>query len=80
MNELIELLKSRIGLDNQKAQSATQTVIDFLKQRFPGPVASQIESALSEGGIQGAIDSADLCCNGSQMQPSTAGATRHNPR
>jgi hypothetical protein len=54
MNELVELLKSRVGLDDQKAQSAAQSVIDFLKQRLPGPVASQIESAVGGGGIQGA--------------------------
>jgi uncharacterized protein (DUF2267 family) len=50
MNELIEQLKSRVGLDDMKANSAAQTVIDFLKQRLPAPIASQVESALSGGG------------------------------
>ncbi len=50
MNELIEQLKSRVGLDDQKAHSAAQTVIDFLKQRLPGPVASQLDNAISGGG------------------------------
>ncbi len=53
MNELIEQLKSRVGLDDSKAQSAAQTVIEFLKQRLPGPISSQLESALSGGGAQG---------------------------
>ncbi len=53
MNELIEQLKSRVGLDDNKAQSAAQTVIDFLKQRLPGPVASQLDSALSGGTAEG---------------------------
>jgi uncharacterized protein (DUF2267 family) len=53
MNELIEQLKSRVGLDDGKAQSAAQTVIEFLKQRLPGPVASQLDSALAGGGVQG---------------------------
>lgn len=50
MNELIEQLKSRVGLDDQKARSAAQTVLDFLKQRLPAPVANQLDSALSGGG------------------------------
>ncbi len=53
MNELIEQLKSRVGLDDSKAQSAAQTVIDFLKQRLPGPVASQLDSVLAGGGAEG---------------------------
>jgi hypothetical protein len=53
MNELIEQLKSRVGLDDQKASSAAQTVIQFLKQRLPGPVASQLDSFVSGGGTEG---------------------------
>ncbi len=53
MHELIEQLKSRVGLDDDKAQSAAQTVIDFLKQRLPGPVASQLDSALAGGTAEG---------------------------
>ncbi len=53
VDELIEQLKSRVGLDDAKAHSAAQTVLDFLKQRLPGPVASQLDSAISGGGAQG---------------------------
>jgi len=53
MKELIDLLKSRVGLDDEKSQSAAQNVIDFMKQRLPGPVATQTDSFLGEGGIQG---------------------------
>ena len=53
MNELIEQLKSRVGLDDDKARSAAQTAIEFLKSRLPAPIASQIESALSGSGAQG---------------------------
>jgi hypothetical protein len=56
VNELIEQLKSRVGLDDNKAHSAAQTVIEFLKQRLPGPIASQVESALSGGGVEGMKD------------------------
>jgi len=53
VNELIEQLKSRVGLDDNKAQSAAQTVIDFLKQRLPAPIASHLDSALAGGAVQG---------------------------
>jgi uncharacterized protein (DUF2267 family) len=59
MNELIQQLKSRVGLDDSKAQSAAQTVIDFLKQRLPAPIASHLDSALSgqtAQGIEGKIE------------------------
>ena len=53
MNELIQQLKSRVGLDDNKAHSAAQTVIDFLKQRLPAPVAGHLDSAISGGKAQG---------------------------
>ena len=56
MNELIEQLKSRVGLDDQKAHSAASTVIEFLKQRLPEPISGQLESYLSGGGTQGVAD------------------------
>ena len=51
MDELIQQLKSRVGLNDNQAQSSIQTVVEFLKQRLPGPVASQLDSAISGGGI-----------------------------
>ncbi len=53
MDELIEQLKSRVGLDDDKAQSAVRVVVDFLKQRLPEPVASQLDAALSGKGAEG---------------------------
>lgn len=53
MDELIQQLKSRVGLDDNKAQSAAQTVIDYLKQRLPGPVAGELDKVVSgTGGAQ----------------------------
>lgn len=56
MNELIEQLKSRVGLDDDKARSVAQTVLEFLKQRLPEPVAGQLDSAISGGGVEGMKD------------------------
>jgi uncharacterized protein (DUF2267 family) len=59
MDELIQQLKSRVGLDDNKAHSAVQTVLEFLKQRLPGPVANQLDSAISGGGINAVKDKAE---------------------
>ncbi len=53
MNEIIQQLKSSVGLDDQQAQSAAQIVIDYLKQRLPAPVASQLDSVISGEGGEG---------------------------
>jgi len=58
MDEVIQQLKSRVGLDDDKARSAAQTVVEFLKQRLPGPVASQLDSAISGGGMDAIKDKA----------------------
>lgn len=47
MNELIEQLKSRAGLDDQKAHSSVQIVLDFLEQRLPASVAPYLDNAVS---------------------------------
>ncbi len=56
MDEVIQQLKSRVGLDDDKARSAAQTVVEFLKQRLPGPVGSQLDSAISGGGMDAIKD------------------------
>jgi uncharacterized protein (DUF2267 family) len=56
MNELIEQLKSRVGLNDSQAGSAAQTVLEFLKQRLPASVSSQLDSVISGGGTQGIKD------------------------
>lgn len=47
MNEIIERLIERTGLPQDQAASAVETVIGFLKERLPAPVALQIDGLLS---------------------------------
>lgn len=47
MNEIIERLIERTGLPQDQAASAVETVIGFLKERLPAPIALQIDSLLS---------------------------------
>ncbi len=54
MNEIIEQLKSRVGLNDNQAQSAAETVINYLKQRLPGPIAGELDKVVAgQGGAEG---------------------------
>ncbi len=47
MNELINLVAQKTGLPQDKAKVAVDTVLNYLKQKLPAPVASQIDSVVS---------------------------------
>lgn len=53
MQDLINQLTSKIGVNAEQAQTAIKTVVDFIKAKLPGPVASQVEKAVSGGGDDG---------------------------
>ena len=48
MDELIQKVQQRAGIDESQASAAVNTVVDFLKERLPEPIADQVESALSD--------------------------------
>lgn len=59
MQELIELLVSKFGISEDLARQIVPTVINFLKDKLPAPIASQLEGLLSgqggEGGLGGML-------------------------
>ncbi len=46
MDELVELVMERTGLPEDQAKQAVETVIGFLKERLPAPIAGQVDAAL----------------------------------
>ncbi len=50
MNELVQQICSRTGIAQDQAQTAVTTVVDFLKQRLPAPVSSQLDNVVSQSG------------------------------
>ncbi len=50
MDELVKLVSERTGLPPETAKVAVDTVLEYVKSRLPGPVASQLEGALSGSG------------------------------
>ena len=53
MDELIKLVSQKTGLPEAQAKAAAETVIGFLKEKLPEPLASQIDGLLAgQGSIQ----------------------------
>jgi hypothetical protein len=54
MNDIIQRLIEKTGLPEDKARIAVDTVVNFLKEKLPGPVANQIDSLIAgDSGMSG---------------------------
>lgn len=63
MDEIVKQVSERTGLPADQARMAAQTVVDFLKERLPGPIAAQIDTVLA--GVTGdTIDQAQQMLGG----------------
>lgn len=49
MEELVRMVAEKAGISGESAESAVQTVVEFLQEKLPGPIADQTESALESG-------------------------------
>lgn len=47
MEEIIKQVVEKTGISEDLAEKAVEVVIDFLKDKLPAPLASQIDSILS---------------------------------
>ena len=47
MEELIKLVSQRAGISEGQAKAAIETVVGFLKDKLPAPIAGQIDGLLS---------------------------------
>ncbi len=50
MDELVKLVAQKTGLPPDQAKVAVETVIGFLKQKLPAPIAGQIDGVLGGSG------------------------------
>ena len=51
MDELIKLVTEKAGISEDQAAKAVEAVMGFLKDKLPGPIASQVEGVLGGGGM-----------------------------
>ncbi len=52
MEELVNLVAQKTNLPPDQARQVVQTVLDFLKQQLPAPLAGQLDALLGGGGGQ----------------------------
>ena len=50
MDELVELVVKKTGVDKETARKAIETVLDYVKQKLPEPLAGQIDSFVNNKG------------------------------
>jgi hypothetical protein len=51
MEELLKMVSEKAGIPTDKANTAIQTVIGFLKDKMPGGIGTQVESFIKGGGM-----------------------------
>jgi hypothetical protein len=52
MQQLINQVAQRTGIPEDKARAAVDTVVGYLKEHLPAPIASQLDGAMSGQGAQ----------------------------
>ena len=57
MDELIKQVAAKTGITEEQARTAVTTVLGFVKDRLPAPIAGQIDNAVTGegGGIGGSL-------------------------
>jgi hypothetical protein len=55
VNELIDLVAQKAGISPDQARAAVDTVVHYLKNRLPAPIAGQLDGALEGRSLGDAI-------------------------
>ncbi|MBM4457026.1 MAG: DUF2267 domain-containing protein [Chloroflexi bacterium] len=50
MDELVKLISERTGIPAEQAHTVVETVLGYLKEKLPAPVAGQIDGLLAGAG------------------------------
>ena len=51
MDELIKLVCQKTGIPEATAKTAVETVVGYLKEKLPAPIAGQIDGFLGSPGL-----------------------------
>jgi len=49
MDELVKLVAGKVGISSEQAEKAVTTVLGFLKERLPEPIAGQLDKVVAGG-------------------------------
>ncbi|MCA1592620.1 MAG: DUF2267 domain-containing protein [Acidobacteria bacterium] len=56
MDELVKQVAQRTGISEEQARTAVQTVVGFLKERLPAPIAGHVDNVIGgSAGVAGGI-------------------------
>ena len=55
MDELVDMVVKKTGLSQDDARKAVEVVLNTLKSKLPGPIASHLDSFIS-GGMSGGMN------------------------
>lgn len=58
MDELVRLVSQRTGIPEGTARTAVETVIGYIKERLPAPIAAQVDNVIAKSGATGAAGGA----------------------
>ncbi|MGC9394412.1 MAG: DUF2267 domain-containing protein [Anaerolineae bacterium] len=53
MDELVKLVSEKAGIQKGQAKTAVETVVKFLKDKLPAPIAGQLDAVLSNEAVMG---------------------------
>jgi hypothetical protein len=56
VNELVNLVAQKVGISADQARTAVDTVLGFLKNKLPAPLAGQLDNVAAGGAAEGAED------------------------
>jgi hypothetical protein len=60
MEELIKQVTAKTGISEDQARSAVTTVLGFLKDKLPAPIAGQLDNVVGGGGSGATGTAADI--------------------
>ena len=55
MDELVKMVADKVGITEAQAKQAVETVMGFLKEKLPEPIAGQLDAVL-DGDVSGLGD------------------------
>ena len=55
MDEIVNLVSQKTGLNKDVSEQAVKVVLDYLKKKLPAPVAAQVEMVLKSGSAADAL-------------------------
>ena len=59
MDELIKLVSQKTGIPQATAKTAVETVVGYLKDKLPDPLAGQLDNLLEGGDVGNLLDNID---------------------